>query len=520
MRTTLFGKIFLLIFSTITFIFIVFIYQFMKLQEESIFDAQIIKAKSIAQNIIISNSDAMVVDDEITLLESVQDFVKLNSEIKSFTISRKNGMRIVITKDNWNLIDFVDIPNKNIFLEKSYKITTSSILKDEIFLYNYPVYFTHVLWGDFRIELNLNEYKKQLDQLYTNSIYLGVLLFITSFLVSYIIAKMISKPIVNLSAISEEVSNGDLSKRAKIESNDEIGRLSKSFNTMVSSLEVSQKELTDSHNVLEQRVKQRTQELKELNASLEKRVHDEIKARQEQEQILIQQSKLAAMGEMIGNIAHQWRQPLNALGLVMQNIQFSYEMDELDDEFMDRSVKKVNLLTSNMSKTIDDFRNFFKPNKEKEGFVLNSLIEKALALVESTFEHNDIVIEQKLEGEIKVFGFPNEFSQTILNVMNNAKDALIENEISDAKVSISISKDDKYGIVTIIDNAGGIPIDIIDKIFEPYFTTKEEGKGTGIGLYMSKIIVEQNMDGKLYAKNLDNGAEFIVKVPLYEGFNR
>ena len=516
MKTTLFAKIFFLIFLTMSLIFVFFTYQFTSLQKNAIFDSQKIKAKSIAQNIIISNSDAMVVDDEITLLESVQDFVKLNSEIKVFSISRKNGMRIVVTKDNWQLLDYKDIPDKVIYIDQDYKIEKSTVFEEEVFLYNFPVYFTQILWGDFRIELDLKEYENQLNQLYKNSILLGVFLFIASILISYFIAKMIAKPIVSLNAISEEISNGDLSKRVDIKTNDEIGQLAKSFNIMVSSLERSQKKLRESHNELEERVKQRTKELNELNEGLEKRVSSEINKRQEQEQLLIQQSKLAAMGEMIGNIAHQWRQPLNALGLVMQNIQFSYEMDELDDEFMEKSVKKVNLLTNNMSKTIDDFRNFFKPNKERQSFVLNSLVDKTLELIESAFQHNNIKIQKDTHGEIKVFGFENEYSQTLMNILNNAKDAFKENKIKDANIVISVYEETEYGVVSIEDNAGGISEDILEKIFEPYFTTKEEGKGTGIGLYMSKIIIEQNMNGKLMVSNELDGAKFIVKIPLYK----
>jgi signal transduction histidine kinase len=202
----------------------------------------------------------------------------------------------------------------------------------------------------------------------------------------------------------------------------------------------------------------------------------------------------------------------------MQNVQLAYELNELDDEFMEKSVKKVNLLANNMSKTIDDFRNFFKPNKEKEVFVLNDIVKKTLDIVDSTFEHHNIKIIQKFESKIKVFGFSNEFSQTILNIMNNSKDAFSENSIPNAKVTITVKNDKEYGIVSIEDNAGGIPQDIINKVFEPYFTTKEEGKGTGIGLYMSKIIIEQNMEGKLSVKNNENGALFIVKIPLYKEF--
>ncbi|RXI39981.1 hypothetical protein CRU99_10485 [Malaciobacter mytili] len=296
---------------------------------------------------------------------------------------------------------------------------------------------------------------------------------------------------------------------------------------MIENLQLSQKQLKESHEELEQRVIQRTQELnkvnkslqlkstqlKELNDNLEDRVKEEISKQKEQEQMLIQQSRLAAMGEMIGNIAHQWRQPLNALSLLIQNIYFSYKMESLDDEFMQRSLDKANLLTKNMSKTIDDFRNFFRPNKSKELFEVNSYILKSIYLVESSFEHNNIQIDFIKSNPVQIEGFPNEFSQVILNILSNAKDALIEKKVANAKVIIKIVLQNELINVIIENNAGQIPEEILEKIYEPYFTTKEEGKGTGIGLYMSKTIIENNMNGKLFFKNIDGGVQFIIQIP-------
>jgi C4-dicarboxylate-specific signal transduction histidine kinase len=339
---------------------------------------------------------------------------------------------------------------------------------------------------------------------------------------------MITTPIIKLSKVSSEISNGDLSQRVDIKANDEIGYLAVTFNNMLNSLESSQKELKKAQFDLERRVELRTQELKnvndsleekskelkELNENLEYRVISEVSKRQKQEQLLIQQSKLAAMGEMIGNIAHQWRQPLNALSLVLQNIHFSYKINDLNDEFMDNSMQKANLLTNTMSNTIDDFRNFFKPNKEKKVFSLNENIIKTVSMVDSSLENNNIELIKNINQDVYIFGFPNEFSQVILNIINNAKDALIENNIENKKINIDLSKDLKYAYIIISDNAGGIPNNIIGKIYDPYFTTKEEGKGTGIGLYMSKTIIEENMQGYIFVENEDQGAKFTIKIPI------
>jgi PAS domain S-box-containing protein len=233
----------------------------------------------------------------------------------------------------------------------------------------------------------------------------------------------------------------------------------------------------------------------------------------QKDQLLIQQSRQAAMGEMIGNIAHQWRQPLNALGLVLQNINLEHQLGTLDDEFMQRSVDKGTKLTQTMSKTIDDFRDFFKPNRQREYFKIVDSIKSSIDLVESSFEHNNIKIKTDLDEHIKLSGHSNEFSQVVLNILSNAKDVLIDRNIKDKEVQISTFQKENNIFIEISDNAGGIPKGVIEKIFEPYFSTKEEGKGTGIGLYMSKTIVEENMDGKLSVRNNDNGAVFTIMIP-------
>jgi len=240
------------------------------------------------------------------------------------------------------------------------------------------------------------------------------------------------------------------------------------------------------------------------------KLKEQLLIQQKQEMILIQQSRHAAMGEMISNIAHQWRQPLNALGLLLQNIENMYEMDMLDDAYMKKSVTKGTHLTETMSQTIDDFRDFFKPNKEKKLFNVWSVIRDSLSIMEATLKHNNINVDVTLEENQEYYGYPNEFSQVLLNILTNAKDVLLCNKVEDATIWLRSYKKDEDIVIKIRDNAGGISREILDKVFEPYFTTKEEGKGTGIGLYMSKLIVESHLGGTLDVKNYDNGAEFTI----------
>ncbi len=253
----------------------------------------------------------------------------------------------------------------------------------------------------------------------------------------------------------------------------------------------------------------------EINRSLTKRIKIEQTKQQEQSSILLHQSRHAMMGEMIENIAHQWRQPLSAIGLINNNIHMFYELGELDDAFMKKSLERSELLIGNMSETIDDFKDFFKVKKTKSSFSLEESVTKTITLAKTTLEQHRIEISLELENKPIVYGFPNELLHAVLNIVFNAKDALLENTISDGKINIVIGSNKKYGFVKIQDNAKGIPQDILEHIFDSYFTTKDEEKGTGIGLYMSKLIVEENMSGKIEAKNIKDGAQFLIQIPLF-----
>ncbi len=259
-------------------------------------------------------------------------------------------------------------------------------------------------------------------------------------------------------------------------------------------------------------------ELMAINADLEARVERTVAEAREKDKIMLQQSRLASMGEMIGNIAHQWRQPLNALALQIQDMEDAYEFDEIDEHYIkalvEKSMKKIHF----MSKTIDDFRNFFEPNKTIERFNAVSSIEQVLDMTTSSFSNHSIGVEfEKDKDEYFCMGYPNEFKQVVLNILNNAKDAFVDHiesgePVVEPKVKISINEKADKNIIHISDNAKGIPADVLDRIFEPYFTTKEEGKGTGVGLYMSKMIIEENMQGHLSVKNENGGAVFIIEL--------
>jgi two-component system sensor histidine kinase/response regulator len=254
------------------------------------------------------------------------------------------------------------------------------------------------------------------------------------------------------------------------------------------------------YSIFTQREREKSQKI--LN--LEEIIKKEIEESRKKDIQLIKQSKMAALGEMIGAIAHQWRQPLNVLAINIQTLLRSYKKDRCDEEYLKNFVKTNIETISFMSNTIDDFGDFFKLDKKQELFNVNEAIDEVMRILMAQLENHTIAFELKGEGFF-IESYKSEFKQVIMNIISNAKDAFIVNKISKAKISV-ISEN---GIIQVIDNAGGIPQDIINKIFEPYFSTKEQSMG--IGLHISKMIIEDNMKGKLAIQQIKNGSMFVIE---------
>lgn len=218
------------------------------------------------------------------------------------------------------------------------------------------------------------------------------------------------------------------------------------------------------------------------------------------------------MGEMINNIAHQWNQPLNQLALVVQQVPMYDELGTLTSELLEENTRQAMKLIKFMSQTINDFRNLFKVDKNTINFSVNDVIRRTLSLIEKTFEDQGICIAFHPEGDFMAVGFPNEYTQVLLNILLNARDALMERKIDNGLISIRSFAEEGRSAVTITVNAGGIPEEIMSRLFDAYFTTKGPEKGTGIGLFMSKAIIEKSMKGSLTVQNTQSGAEFRIDI--------
>jgi signal transduction histidine kinase len=311
---------------------------------------------------------------------------------------------------------------------------------------------------------------------------------------------------------------------------------------LVQAVEERTKELENYQYNLEQLVEERTRELREANAKLEEeiairketekvlekaqqellesnrqlfdKVEEEVENNRQKDLILDRQSKMAAMGEMISMIAHQWRQPLNAVSIAVSGIQLRLKLNSIEAEYLEPKLDQIGEYVQYMSKTIDDFRNFYKPDKLKETVLLPEVIGASLNIIRPGLLDNDIEVVE-MYGDIKPYeSYKNELIQVILNLLKNAHDVLVERDVKDAKIVVKAYHGaDGSCHISIEDNAGGIEPAIVEKVFDPYFSTKDEKNGTGLGLYMSKRIVEDHCNGNLKIENGEEGARFVITLP-------
>lgn len=263
-----------------------------------------------------------------------------------------------------------------------------------------------------------------------------------------------------------------------------------------------------------QQVKNEEQKLQTLNKTLAQKVREGIEEAKRKDKAILQQSKLARMGSMISMIAHQWRQPLTQLSGILMELETATTFKKVDEKHILRSISKSDKMIEYMSNTIDDFRNFYKPDKKKEDFFALDSCKKAINLASASLKDSSIELDLDIRDDKLINGYPREYAQVILNLIINARDVLVEKRVKNPKINIVIDIEKNSSVVAVRDNAGGIKDEHFDLIFDPYFSTKDSSKGTGLGLYISNLIIEKNMRGELSVQNDKKGAVFTVKVGL------
>ncbi len=255
--------------------------------------------------------------------------------------------------------------------------------------------------------------------------------------------------------------------------------------------------------------------LDEYKSNLEIRVQEEIKKQQESQLLLTQQSKMAALGEMLASVSHQWKQPLGVISSTNTNLELDNTLGDVTSEIIQEHTKIISEQIIFMTQTLTEFGDFFKPNKHKESFCIESAFEDILRLFSKLYESQNIKININTQQCTSIYGHKNEFRQVVLNILNNARDVIVEKNVQNRAIDINFTTTQSEVICKIQDHAGGVPVDILETLFEPFVTTKSDDKGTGIGLYMSKNIIESSMQGSLHVQNINDGACFIISLPQH-----
>ena len=258
--------------------------------------------------------------------------------------------------------------------------------------------------------------------------------------------------------------------------------------------------------------KETQEQLRIINKELGDRVKQEVAENRKKDLMLQQQEGMIAMGKMIGNIAHQWRQPLNSLAIILMELEDAFYHGEATHKSVRRSIKHSNKLLEKMSHTIDDFKDFFKNDKTLSANRLEDVIDESVSLLEASLIYHHIKLTINIvDSHVIAFIHPGELSQVILCLISNARDQILTNHIEQGEITIEIDQSDKWAIISIMDNGGGINENDLQKIFKPYFTTKPDG--CGLGLYITQLIIKQSMSGIIEVENIDNGAKFTLFLP-------
>jgi len=348
-------------------------------------------------------------------------------------------------------------------------------------------------------------------------IILTIIAFIFVTPISYLIFnRVVTKPVIKLEQTARKIENGNYENKIEVNSNDEIGYLAETFNNMMDKINI------------------RTEQLLHINETLENKVQVETEKRMNSEKLLLEQKKFIDMGQVMNAVAHRWRQPLNTLGLNIQSIIIEMQNKETDKDFLKSAEKECLNIIKEISLTIDNFMNFFTFKEEEKDFRIIKALSDVLEIYNAKMK--DLNIKSELNcscgemaeclrlkeapsckySKIHVHGLKREVKQSLMNVYQNAIQAVSDNGEANCKITTSINILPEKVIIIIEDNAGGVKDDIIDNIFDPYFTTRKEGEGTGLGLYMTKAVIEQNMSGSVTGENTDNGFMIKMEIPLAE----
>ncbi len=533
-------KIIILFVLTNTLLMSLFISQLTDKQKEFLHNQSLSQAISLTTT-LSKNSVSWVLSNDIIGMEEIIESIKSYPDLKYAMILDNIGKVLSHTNMEYNgkyisdktSLQILNHEAKILILKNNSNIIDIAM---PILRNNQHIGWVRIALGQ---ELN-NESLQSISQQGLGYIFIAILI---SVFFAYILATGLTNGLNNLIFIAKQTTTGRKSLRADVKGNDEISMLSLDINKMLDKIEeegdklyianeklaedVEELELMDSKltklNIdLENKVSQKTEELVNFNLTLKDKIKEEVIKNRLKDNMLYQQSKMASMGEMIGNIAHQWRQPISIIAMWANNIVADVDMDEIEKESLRKYANNITKQTQELSQTIEDFRNFFIPNKVKVEFTIKSTIDKTMSLLSASFKTQNIEVIENIE-DIKIVALENELTQAILNIMKNSKDAIVNLPKNMRRlIFINIYKENYNYVIEIKDNGGGIPVEIKDKIFEPYFTTKHKSQGTGIGLYMTNTIITKHLKGNILVDNEEyeydgvtyTGVKFKLVLPM------
>lgn len=363
--------------------------------------------------------------------------------------------------------------------------------------------------GEVYLGLSTDFYIQARDEMITRSIAIAIVELVLSAILLIAISQWITKNLVRLTYVANTIADGNYSKRLNLGDTKEAIELENAFNKMISNIQHNIQDLQNSYD-------------EQKNLSLQLR--DQLETNHKQHLLLEQQSRMAALGEMLANIAHQWRQPLNAITINISSLKLKNDLGVMDENDITNTSESVIKYATYLSHTIDDFRNFIKNDRVKEPFSVQYSFEKAKDIVFATLSDYHITLDViASDNDYKVDGMLNELTQVFINLLNNAKDILIEKRTIHRIIQVKFYQDQQNVYVTIHDNGGGIKEAVINKVFDPYFTTKHKSQGTGLGLYMSAKTIHEHFMGEIFIHNEllhhdngeDMGARFYILLPLH-----
>lgn len=434
----------------------------------------------------------------------VYDLATIDNQVKGFTALADvssvhvydNQQRLVSSSHHEGLPDLERLKaraageSRFVFDDQIYQLENVKIQPEDYYI------------GKIYIVYNLTGVLETITENRTFTLLLALTEVIISIGVSFLLGKRLTQSLEKLTRATELISEDESGNvDLNITSGDELEQLANAVQSM-------QQRIQDRNKRLEEI----SEELKEFNKALQSKVEEEVQKNREKDQLLIHQARFTALGEMIGAIAHQWRQPLNTVALLIQDVEDAYDYKELNKEYLQKASERVMSQVNYMSKTIDSFRNFFAPSEGPLDFLPAKTIEQTLELMQASLNNDNIEIITDLDHDANIFGYQKELQQVLLNILSNAREILEVRKIENKKIFIRLEQKDDTVYISIEDNGKGIAPEMIDKVFDPYFTTKHKDQGRGLGMFMAKIILEKHMKGSISVTNTQNGALFQLKI--------